>query len=179
MRIQGFCLYCFYMLSHVFATPWTIQLALCDPIDYTVHGILQARILKWITVSFSRGSSQPRSPTLQADLLPAEPRREAQENWSEQSNLSPADLPDPGIELGSLALQVDSLPAELPEKLALFLRFFFSFFLFFFFLLTKQEMLLGRNTQAESSKLRELRRTALPHLRFYSDKISFWVVFGQ
>ena len=33
---------------------------LCDPMDYSVHGILQARILKWIAVSFSRGSSQPR-----------------------------------------------------------------------------------------------------------------------
>ena len=28
---------------------------------------------------------------------------------------SPEDLPDPGIELGSPALQVDSLPAELPQ----------------------------------------------------------------
>ena len=28
--------------------------------DYTVHGILQARILEWIAMSFSRGSSQPR-----------------------------------------------------------------------------------------------------------------------
>ena len=33
---------------------------LCDPVDYTVHGILQARILEWVTFSFSRGSSQPR-----------------------------------------------------------------------------------------------------------------------
>ena len=31
---------------------------LCDPMDYTVHGILQARILEWITVPFSRGSFQ-------------------------------------------------------------------------------------------------------------------------
>ena len=30
------------------------------PVDYTVHGILQARILKWIAFPFSRGSSQPR-----------------------------------------------------------------------------------------------------------------------
>ena len=36
---------------------------LCDPIDYTVHGILQARILKWIAFPFSRGSSQPRDWT--------------------------------------------------------------------------------------------------------------------
>ena len=30
---------------------------LCDPMDYTVHGILQARILEWVAFSFSRGSS--------------------------------------------------------------------------------------------------------------------------
>ena len=36
---------------------------LCDPMDYTVHGILQARILEWIAVPFSRGSSQPRDGT--------------------------------------------------------------------------------------------------------------------
>ena len=35
-------------------------LTLCDPVDYTVHGILQARILEWAAFSFSRGSSQPR-----------------------------------------------------------------------------------------------------------------------
>ena len=34
-----------------------------DPMDYTVHGILQARILKWVAFSFSRGSSQPRDQT--------------------------------------------------------------------------------------------------------------------
>ena len=33
---------------------------LWDSKDYTVHGILQARILEWISVPFSRGSSQPR-----------------------------------------------------------------------------------------------------------------------
>ena len=32
---------------------------LCDPMDYTVHGILQARILEWVAFPFSRGSSQP------------------------------------------------------------------------------------------------------------------------
>ena len=35
-------------------------LTLCDPMDYTVHGILQDRILEWGAISFSRGSSQPR-----------------------------------------------------------------------------------------------------------------------
>ena len=46
--------------------------------DYTVHGILQARIQEWVAVPFSRGSSQPgiehKSPALQANSLPAEPQ---------------------------------------------------------------------------------------------------------
>ena len=41
---------------------------LCDPMDYSppgssVHGILQARILKWVAISSSRGSSRPRDWT--------------------------------------------------------------------------------------------------------------------
>ena len=35
-------------------------LTLLDPMDYTVHETLQARILEWVAVPFSRGSSQPR-----------------------------------------------------------------------------------------------------------------------
>ena len=53
-------------------------LTLCDPRDYTVHGILQARILEWVAFPFSRGSSnpgiKPRSPALQVDSLPPEPQ---------------------------------------------------------------------------------------------------------
>ena len=50
--------------------------------------------------------------------------------------------------------------------------------------LTKQEFLLGKGTRVESSRVREPRRTALPHgvarsLGFYGDGISFRVVFGQ
>ena len=36
---------------------------LCNPIDYTVHGILQARMLEWVAFSFSRISSQSRDQT--------------------------------------------------------------------------------------------------------------------
>ena len=41
---------------------------LCDPMDYSlpgssVHGILQARILEWVTMPSSKGSSQPRDIT--------------------------------------------------------------------------------------------------------------------
>ena len=47
------------------------------PVDYSlpgssVHGILQASILECVAILFSRRSSQPRSPTLQADSLPSE-----------------------------------------------------------------------------------------------------------
>ena len=35
-------------------------LTLCDPMDYTVHEILQVRILAWVAFPHSRGSSQPR-----------------------------------------------------------------------------------------------------------------------
>ena len=52
-------------------------LTLCNPMDSSVPGIFQTRILECVAVSFSR------------------------------------DLPDPRIELGSLTLQVDSLPSEL------------------------------------------------------------------
>ena len=46
-------------LSHV----W-----LCNSMDYTVHGILQARILEWVAFAFSRGSSQPRDQ-IQVSLI--------------------------------------------------------------------------------------------------------------
>ena len=38
-------------------------LTLCDPMDYTVHGILQARILEWVAFPSSRRSSQLRDQT--------------------------------------------------------------------------------------------------------------------
>ena len=53
-------------------------LTLCDPMDYKVHGILQARILEWVAFPFSRDLSnpgiEPRSPKLHVDSLPAEPQ---------------------------------------------------------------------------------------------------------
>ena len=60
------------MLSH------SACLILCDPMDcglpgVSVHGIPQARILEWVAISFSRGSSQPgiksMSPTLAGRFL--------------------------------------------------------------------------------------------------------------
>ena len=38
-------------------------ISLCNPMECTVHGILQARILEWVAIPFSRGSSRPRDRT--------------------------------------------------------------------------------------------------------------------
>ena len=35
----------------------------CSPPGFSIHGIFQARILEWVAISFSRGSSQPRNRT--------------------------------------------------------------------------------------------------------------------
>ena len=75
---------------------WGVKVAqscptLCDPMGYTVHGILQATILKWVAFPFSRGSSQriePRSPTLQVDSFPAEPQGKPRETWASSKHFS-------------------------------------------------------------------------------------------
>ena len=51
---------------------------LCDPKDYTAHGILQGRVLELVAFPFSGDLPNPgielRSPALRADSLPAEPQ---------------------------------------------------------------------------------------------------------
>ena len=51
---------------------------LCDLMDYTVHGILQPRILEWVAFpspgDLPNPGIKPRTPALQADSLPAEPQ---------------------------------------------------------------------------------------------------------
>ena len=100
-------------------------LTLCDPVDCSppgssVHGILQARILEWLAMSSSTGSSQTRDWTqvshIAGRFFTIWATREPQEYWSGQPIPSPGDLPDPVIKRGSPALQADSLPTELPGK---------------------------------------------------------------
>ena len=54
-----------------------VCLTLCDPMEYKVHGILQARILEQVDIPFSRGSFQPRDLTqvshIAGGFLPTEP----------------------------------------------------------------------------------------------------------
>ena len=58
---------------------------LCNPMDYTVHEILQARILEWVAFPFSRESSQPRDWTgvssIAGGFFTSWVTREAQEHW--------------------------------------------------------------------------------------------------
>ena len=59
---------------------------LCNSEDYTVHGILQARILVWVAFPFSRGifptpGIEPSSPALRVDSLPAEPPGKPKNTW--------------------------------------------------------------------------------------------------
>ena len=73
------------------APPGKVEVAqssptLCDPMDYTVHGILQARILEWVAFPFSRGSSQPRHWTqvfrIAGRFFTSWATRDIQEYWS-------------------------------------------------------------------------------------------------
>ena len=58
---------------------------LCDPMNYTVHGILQARILEWVAFPFSRGSSQPKDQAqvscMAGGFFTSGATRETQEYW--------------------------------------------------------------------------------------------------
>ena len=81
-------------VSQSYSTLW-------DPTDYTVHGILQARILEWVAFPFPRGSSQPRDQTqvspIAGEFFTSWATREAQEYWSGSPIPSPVDPPNPEI----------------------------------------------------------------------------------
>ena len=65
-------------LSAVKVTVAQLCPTLCDLMDYTVHGILQARILEWEPFpspgDLPNPGIKPRSPAFQADSLPTEPQ---------------------------------------------------------------------------------------------------------
>ena len=80
--------FCMMYSAYVKVWKWKSQLCptLCDPMDYTVCGILQARILEWVALPFSRGSSQLRDWTqvfcVAVRFFTSWATREAQEYWS-------------------------------------------------------------------------------------------------
>ena len=78
--------------------------ALCNPMDCSppgssVHGMLQARILEWVAISYSRGSYQPRDwawfSCMQADSLPSEPpqKQSLKHKRSTTTHLKPLSTP--------------------------------------------------------------------------------------
>ena len=93
--VQSLELFCVWMSHHSVNINWASVMwiwrnemkskltqsrpTLCDRMDYTVNGILQARTLEWVAFPFSGGSSQLRSPAIQVDSLPAEPQGESGE----------------------------------------------------------------------------------------------------
>ena len=114
-----------WMLHHPLEFPdesnsHLVMWTLCNPMGSIINGILQARILEWVAIPFSRWSSQPGGQTQVSHIVgrffTSWATREAHKYWRVYPILSPVDLPDPGIELGSPALQADSLPTELSRK---------------------------------------------------------------
>ena len=80
-REQTFYVFLFSLLSSVMSEHFletrrimSVKLVqscptLCDPMGYTVHGFLHARILEWVAVSFPRGSSQPKDRTQVSSIV--------------------------------------------------------------------------------------------------------------
>ena len=81
-------------------------LTLCDPKDYTVHGILQARILDSVAIPFSKGSSQHRDQTLVSliavDSLPADPKGKSKNTGVGSLSLLQRILPTQDLNRGFL-----------------------------------------------------------------------------
>ena len=57
-----------YVVSNSSVTPWTVA-----PTASSVHGVSQARIPGWVTISFSRGSSRPRDRTMAGGFFTTKP----------------------------------------------------------------------------------------------------------
>ena len=121
---------------------------LCDPMDCSppgssVHGVLQARILQWVAMPSSQGSSQPRdqtqSPTLQADSLPSEPPGKA---WQYCPSLNVPLWGD-----GHIPSFKPAPCSGCPQKSFPIMEFLYSSFFYFFYLLS-----LNLSTRSHLSK---------------------------
>ena len=112
--IDGVCVFNHSVASDS-ATPWTVA---CQAL--LSMGIFQARILKWVTMLSSRGSSQPkdqtRSPALQVDSLPSEPLGKPKNIGVGSLSLLQGIFLTQESNWGLPPQQADSLPAELPGK---------------------------------------------------------------
>ena len=89
VRVRVCVRVCFYKwmdVIDIILTDWQSCPTLCNPMDYTVYRILQARTLEWAAFPFSRGSSQPRDRTqvshIAGRFFTSWVTRGAQEYWS-------------------------------------------------------------------------------------------------
>ena len=121
-------------VSHSAAAAKSLQSCptLCDPKDssppgFPVPGILQARTLEWVAISFSKRNYRKKvkslsrvrlfvTPWTVAYQAPLSMEFSRQEYWSGLPFPYSRYLPDPGIEPGSPALQADTRSLEPPEK---------------------------------------------------------------
>ena len=116
------CLLWCLVTRHVqlFVTPMD-----CSWPSSSVQGILQARILEWLAIAFSRGSSRPRiepgSSSLQTDSLPTESPGKPGESetgsvvvcsWRPHGLHSPWNSPDQNTEVGSHSLLPGIFPTQ-------------------------------------------------------------------
>ena len=93
---------------------------LCDLMDSTIHEILCTRVLEWVAFPFSSDlpnpGIKPRSPSLQADSLPAEPQGKPKKTGVGRLFFLQGIFPTQELNRGPPALQMDSLPTELSGK---------------------------------------------------------------
>ena len=117
-------------------------LTFCNPMDSSVSGILKAIILEWVAISFSSAMKAKvkvkvkslscvrlfATPWTIAHQAPPSMGFSRQEYWSGLPFPSPGDLPDPGIEPGSPALQADPLtskPAGKPLQCYSYVQYYY------------------------------------------------------
>ena len=95
-----------YLLSFLKVKVAQLCVTLCDPINYKVHGILQARILERVAFPFSRGSSHPRDrmqvSQIAGRFFTSWATREAQEYWRGYLSLLQRIFPTQGSNWGLL-----------------------------------------------------------------------------
>ena len=102
---------------------------ICMPESLCCHLKLSQHCLLIGSVLVTQSCPAPCDPWTIAHQLPLFMEFSRQEYWSGLPFPSPGDLPDPGIEAGSPALQANSLPSEPPGKPPIQNKKFFFFFL--------------------------------------------------
>ena len=122
---QGLLLLLLSCFSHLILRPHRQQPD-SSPRGSAVPGLLQARTLEWVAISFSNAwkwKVKVKSPSrvrlfvtswIAAYQAPLSMRFSRQEYWSGLSFPSPEDLPNPGIKPGSPTLRAGALPSEPP-----------------------------------------------------------------